>query len=101
MAVISASFKAQFPNCRARCFLGVYLRATRIVVLFVDRIYAKTLHFLAEPVHLGAAWAEPSAIDGTLIQEIVHSKWTGEVAVLHRSADSEQLRNTLNHRTMR
>jgi hypothetical protein len=34
---------------------------------------AKTLHFLAEPVHLDAAWAEPSAIDGTLIQEIVHT----------------------------
>ena len=71
------------------------------MVLFVDRMYAKTLHFLAEPVHLDAAWAEPSAIDGTLIQEIVHSKWTGEVAVLYRSADSAQLRNTLNHRTMR
>jgi hypothetical protein len=37
------------------------------VVLFVDRIYAKTLHFLAEPVHLDAAWTEPSAIRGTLI----------------------------------
>jgi hypothetical protein len=37
------------------------------VVLFVDRIYAKTLHFLTEPVHLDAAWAEPSAIGGTLI----------------------------------
>ena len=58
------------------------------MVLFVDRIYAKALHFLAEPVHLDAAWAEPSAIDGTLIQEIVHSKWTGEVAVLYRSVDS-------------
>ena len=42
--------------------------------LFVDRIYAKALHFLAEPVHLDAAWAEPSAIDGTLIQEIAHSE---------------------------
>jgi acyl dehydratase len=71
------------------------------VVLFFDRKYAKTLHFLAEPVHLDAAWAEPSAIGGTLIQEIVHGKWTGEVAVLYRSADSAQLRNTLNHRTMR
>src|SRR5271157_2055549 len=80
-----------YPNCRARSFLGVYLRATRIVVLFVDRIYAKTLHFLAEPVHLDAAWAGPSAIDGTLIQEIADSKWTGEVAVLYRSADSAQL----------
>jgi hypothetical protein len=37
------------------------------VVLFVDRIYAKTLHFLAEPVHLDAARTEPSAIGGTLI----------------------------------
>ena len=37
------------------------------MVLFVDRIYAKTLHFLAEPVHLDAAWTEPSAIPGTLI----------------------------------
>jgi len=71
------------------------------VVLFVDRMYAKTLHFLAEPVHLDAARTEPSAIGGTLIQEIVHSKWTGKVAVLYRSADSAQLRNTLNHRTMR
>ena len=71
------------------------------MVLFVDRIYAKTLHFLTEPVHLDPAWAEPSAIDGTLIQEIVHRKWTGEVAVLYRSADSAQLRKTLNHRTMR
>ena len=71
------------------------------MVLFVDRMYAKTLHFLAEPVHLDAAWAEPSAIGGTLIQEIVHSKWTGEVAVLYRSADSAQLRNTLSHCTMR
>src|SRR5947208_4427204 len=101
VAVYSALIYAQFPNCSACSFLGVYLRATRIVVLFVDRIYAKTLHFLAEPVHLDAAWAEPSAIDGTLIQEIVNSKWTGEVAVLYRSADSAQLRNTLNHRTMR
>ena len=71
------------------------------MVLFVDRMYAKTLHFLAEPVHLDAAWAEPSAIDGTLIHQIVDSKWTGEVAVLYRSADSAQLRNMLNHRTMR
>jgi hypothetical protein len=37
------------------------------VVLFVDRKYAKTLHFLAEPVHLDAARTEPSAIGGTLI----------------------------------
>jgi hypothetical protein len=71
------------------------------VVLFVDRMYAKTLHVLAEPVRLDAAWAEPSAIDGTPVQEIVHSKWTGEVAILYGSADSAQLRNTLNHRTMR
>jgi hypothetical protein len=71
-SVLPIAVEAQFPNCRARSFLGVYLRGTRIVVLFVDRMYAKTLHFLAEPVHLDAAWAEPSAIDGTLIQEIVH-----------------------------
>jgi hypothetical protein len=71
------------------------------VVLFVDRMYAKTLHFLAEPVHLDSAWAERSAIEGTLIHEILDSKWTGEVAVLYRSADSAKLRNMLNHRTMR
>jgi hypothetical protein len=53
------------------------------VVCLFDRIYAKTLHFLAEPVHLDAPRAGPFAIDGTLIQEIVHSKWTGEVAVLY------------------
>jgi hypothetical protein len=71
------------------------------VVLFVDRMYAKTLHFLAEPVYLDAARTEPSALGGTLIPRSLHSKWTGEVAVLYRSADSAQLRNTLNHRTMR
>ena len=37
------------------------------MVLFVDRMYAKTLHFPAEPVHPDAAWAVPSAIDGTVI----------------------------------
>ena len=52
---------------RLVAFLGVYLRGTRIVVLFVDRMYAKTLHFLAEPVHLDASRTEPSAIGGTLI----------------------------------
>jgi hypothetical protein len=71
------------------------------VILFVDRMYAKTLHFLAEPVHLDAARTEPSAIGRNSDPEIVHSKWTGEVAVLYQSADSAQLRNPLNHRTMR
>jgi hypothetical protein len=71
------------------------------VVLFVDRKSAKTLHFLAEPVLLDAVRAEPSAIDGALIQEIIHSKRTGEVAVLYQTRDFAQLRNTLNHRTMR
>ena len=71
------------------------------MVLFVDRMYAKTLHFLAEPVHLDAARTEPPRDRRNSDSEIVHTKWTGEIAVLYRSADSAQLRNTLNHRTMR
>ena len=69
------------------------------MVLFVDRMYAKTLHFLAEPVHVDAARTERDRRSSD--SEIVRSKWTGEVAVLYRSADSAQLRNTLDHRTMR
>ena len=82
-------------------FLRVYLRAIDIVVLFVDWKCPKTLHFPAQLLHLGTPWAAEFTRPTEGDSDIVHSKRVGEIAVLYQTKISAQLRNTLNHHTMR